>query len=97
MKIKIAAAVAMMTLGAASAARAQVMVDMSLITCKQLVESPEERMPFITAWMAGYFGAKENRSTIDLRYLARNIKVATEYCRSHGSETVMQAVEKTAK
>ena len=95
MKKKIAAAAIL--LGIAPIAQAQVELDMSLITCKQLIESPEERMPFITAWMAGYFGATQNRSTIDMRYLERNTKVVTEYCKSHRSETLMKAIEKTAK
>ncbi len=96
MKKTIAAAIVFGT-GFASVAHAQVMVDMSLITCKQLIESPEERMPFITAWMAGYYGATQDRATIDLRYLERNTKVATEYCKSHPSETLMTVIAKTAK
>jgi acid stress chaperone HdeB len=97
MKKKIAAAAIGLGMGFAPVAQAQVELDMSLITCKQLIESPEERMPFITAWMAGYFGATQNRSTIDMRYLERNTKVVTEYCKSHRSETLMKAIEKTAK
>jgi acid stress chaperone HdeB len=96
MKKKIAAAAIVLGM-VAPVAQAQVELDMSLITCKQLIESPEERMPFITAWMAGYFGATQNRSTIDMRYLERNTKVVTEYCKSHRSETLMKAIEKTAK
>jgi len=92
MKKKIAAAAIVLGM-VAPVAQAQVELDMSLITCKQLIESPEERMPFITAWMAGYFGATQNRSTIDMRYLERNTKVVTEYCKSHRSETLMKAIE----
>ncbi len=97
MKNKIAVAIIVLSASLAPAAQAQVKVDMSLITCKQLVESPEDKMPFITAWMAGYFASTQDRSTIDLRYLERNIKVATEYCKGHQSETLMNVVEKTAK
>ncbi|MGC2224685.1 MAG: HdeA/HdeB family chaperone [Methylocella sp.] len=97
MKKKIVAAAVVLGMGFAPGAQAQVVLDMSLITCKQLIESPGERMPIITAWMAGYFGAKQNRSTIDMRYLERNTKVVTKYCKSHRSETLMKAIEKKAK
>lgn len=96
MKKKIAAAL-VLTIGFSPIAQAQVMLDMSLVTCKQLIASPKERMPFITAWMAGYFGATQDRSTIDMRYLERNTKVATDYCKTHQSETLMAVIEKTAK
>ncbi|VTZ24264.1 conserved exported hypothetical protein [Methylocella tundrae] len=96
MKKRFVAAIILGT-GFAPIAHAQVKVDMSLITCKQLLESPEERMPFITAWMAGYFSATQDRSTVDMRYLERNTKVATDYCKSHPSETLMDVIKKTAK
>jgi len=93
----IAAAAIALGIGFAPAAQAQVVLDLSLITCKQLTELPDEQAPFITAWLAGYFSSKVDRSTIDLRYLDRNTKVATQYCNSHPSETLMQVIEKTAK
>jgi acid stress chaperone HdeB len=93
---KIIAAALVAGLGFGQAARAQVVLDMSQITCKQLGEM-DDRAPMIEAWLAGYFGATQDRSTVDLRYLERNIKVASEYCKSHPSETLMKVVEKTAK
>ncbi|WP_374309453.1 HdeA/HdeB family chaperone [Methylocella sp.] len=95
MKKTIAAALFIFT--AAQSAQAQVMIDMSVITCAQLLEQPEAKAPFVTAWMAGYFAATQDRSTIDLRYLERNINVATDYCREHKSDTLMSVVQKTAK
>lgn len=93
---KIITAALLTGIGFGQAAHAQVVLDMSLITCKQLGEM-DDRAPMIEAWLAGYFGATQDRSTIDLRYLERNIKVAAKYCESHPSETLMKVIEKTAK
>ena len=56
----------MLILAAAMAAfsavptKAQVSLDMSLITCKQYMESPPERKELIGNWMRGYFSATKN-------------------------------------
>ena len=50
-------------------ARAQVIVDMSLITCQQMMDAPPERQQLIAWWMRGYFSAAKNLSTIDFRYV----------------------------
>ena len=80
--------------GAAMPAKAQVMVDMSLVTCRQYLESDPDRQGILAAWMGGYFSATKNLSTVDLRYTERNIKVVTKYCKSHKKETLMKAVQK---
>lgn len=77
-----------------SASRAQVVVDLSLITCKQLLESDPDRQMLISSWMSGYFSAAKNLSTVDFRYLERNGKVIGKYCKAHKSDTVMNAMQK---
>ena len=77
-----------------SAARAQVVVDLSLITCKQLLESDQERQTLISSWMAGYFSASKNLNVVDFRYVKRNGNVIGKYCKTHKSDTVMNAMQK---
>ncbi|MCC8955390.1 hypothetical protein H8B02_18710 [Bradyrhizobium sp. Pear77] len=74
--------------------KAQVVVDLSLVTCRQLLESDRERQTLISSWMAGYFSASKNLSTVDFRYVERNGKVVGNYCKTHKSETVMNAMQK---
>jgi acid stress chaperone HdeB len=62
----------MMLSAMTSAARAQVVVDLSLITCKQLLESDQEGQTLISSWMAGYFSASKNLNVVDFRYVKRN-------------------------
>ena len=75
-------------------AKAQTVLDLSLITCKQLLDSDPERQALIGAWMSGYFSATKNLNTLDFRYVERNRKVVGNYCKSHKSDTVMSAMQK---
>ena len=77
-----------------SAAKAQVVVDLSLITCKQLLDSDQERQTLISSWTAGYFSASKNLNVVDFRYVKRNGNVIGKYCKTHKSDTVMNAMQK---
>ena len=55
-------------------ARAQVVIDLSLITCKQLLDSDAERQALISSWMSGYFSTTKNLSELDFRYVKRNAR-----------------------
>ena len=75
-------------------ARAQVVIDLSLITCKQLLDSDAELQALISSWMSGYFSATKNLSELDFRYVKRNAKVVGSYFKTHKSDTVMNAMQK---
>ena len=75
-------------------ARAQTIVDMSLISCDQFLKSPQERKDVLSAWMGGYFSAMKNLTTIDARYVVRNSKKVATYCRKAKNETLMSAIQR---
>ena len=75
-------------------ASAQVVIDLSVITCKQLLESDSERQSLISSWMSGYFSATKNLNELDIRYVKRNAKVVGNYCKTHKTDTVMNAMQK---
>jgi acid stress chaperone HdeB len=75
-------------------AHSQVVIDLSLISCKQLLESDSERQLLIVSWMGGYFSATKNLNEIDIRYVKRNANVVGKYCKTHKSDTVMNAMQK---
>ncbi|QIG98158.1 MULTISPECIES: HdeA/HdeB family chaperone [Bradyrhizobium] len=75
-------------------AHAQVVMDLSVLTCKQLLDSDAERQALISSWMGGYFSATKNLSELDIRYVKRNAKVVGSYCKTHRSDTVMNAMQK---
>lgn len=90
-------AAAIAVVAASTPVRAQVVIDMSLITCGNFLNAPADRQNIIASWMAGYFSASKNLSTIDLRYVARNNKVVWDFCKKHKSETLMSVIQKKAK
>lgn len=75
----------------------QIKVDMSLITCKQYLSSDAERQETIAYWMSGYVRAARNQPVIDFPRLANNRKLVGAYCRKNGNETLMSAIQKTAR
>ena len=94
---KLAIFAALMMAGATMPVNAQVMVDMSLITCKEyqeMVKSEPDKALIVAFWMGGYFSASKNLSTIDLRYAKRNTDKVAAYCKSHRDETLMSAIQK---
>ena len=44
--------------------------------------------------MSGYFSAIKNLSELDFRYVKRNATVVANYCKTHKSDTVMNAMQK---
>ena len=56
--------------------------------------SDAERQALISSWMSGYFSAIKNLSELDFRYVKRNATVVANYCKTHKSDTVMNAMQK---
>jgi acid stress chaperone HdeB len=77
-------------------ARAQIIVDMSLITCKQYLESDAERQELVAAWMSGFFNASRNQPRVDFARFALNKKRVEKYCKGHRPETLMSAIQRSA-
>jgi acid stress chaperone HdeB len=94
MNRNILASSVMLLLIATAQASAQVVIDLSVITCKQLLQSDAERQSLISSWMSGYFSATKNLNELDVRYVKRNAKVVGNYCKTHKSDTVMNAMQK---
>ncbi|WP_036285090.1 HdeA/HdeB family chaperone [Methylocystis sp. ATCC 49242] len=96
MKLKLAYA-AIVALAMTAPASAQVMIEMSEITCKQFSEYDPETKAFIGSWMSGYFSATKNLSVVDSRYVKRNYDKIHAYCKKHSKESLMSAIEKNAR
>ena len=94
MKLNTFVIACMLTFTSIVPVKAQVVLDLSLITCKQLLDSDPERQALIGSWMSGYFSASKNLNMLDFRYVERNRKVVGNYCKTHKSDTVMSAMQK---
>jgi hypothetical protein len=75
----------------------QIKVDMSLITCRQLLTSDAERQNMIAAWMSGYFRASTGQTVFDFQRFANNKRAVSNFCKKRGGETVMSAIQKSAR
>ena len=94
MKPKAIATAALVAALSATPARAQLVVDMSLISCDQFLKSPQERRDVLSAWMGGYYSAMKNLTTIDARYVVRNSQKVATYCKKAKNETLMSAIQR---
>ena len=75
----------------------QVKVDMSLVTCKQYLASDADRQDMIAYWMSGYFQASRSQPVFDFARFANNKKAVANYCKKHERETVMSAIQNSAR
>jgi hypothetical protein len=75
----------------------QIKVDMSNITCKQYLASNASRQQMIAYWMSGYFRASRNQPAFDFQRFANNKRAVGTYCKKHGGETLMSAMQKSAR
>ena len=82
------------TLETVPAARAQVTVDMSKITCIQLVDREVIDPQNIAWWLSGYYHGKRGETTVDKVKLANEyLKEVRDYCLRNPETLVMQTVE----
>ena len=75
-------------LGTVPAARAQVMLDVSKITCYKIT-TPQN----IAIWLNGYYNGKRSNTVIDMQKLGENTKTLERYCIQNPQILVMKAVE----
>ena len=76
-----------------SGAQAQVMIDVSKITCDQFRSYTITDPNNIALWVSGYYSAKRNSTTIEVATFKENLEKVKDYCIMHRGLTVMQAVE----
>jgi len=75
--------------------QAQVVVDVSKITCDQFVHAKIATPLYLAAWLSGYYNAKRNNRIVDLQALEENMNKVQNYCydEKNFKVPVMKAVE----
>jgi acid stress chaperone HdeB len=80
-------------LDAVPAARAQVMLDVSKVTCEQFagykITTPEN----VAIWLSGYYHGKRGNTVVDMQKLLADTKTMERYCLQNPQILVMNAVE----
>ena len=80
-------------LGAIPATPAQVMLDVSKITCDQFAGYKITTPQNIAIWLDGYYNGKRSNTVIDMQKLTENTKTLERYCIQNPQILVMKAVE----
>jgi acid stress chaperone HdeB len=75
-------------------ARAQVILDMSLLGCSDYLSSDPERQELIAAWMSGYYNAAKNQPMVDLKRFRTNKALVEKYCKKNKRDNLMNAIQK---
>jgi acid stress chaperone HdeB len=81
------------TLIASSAARAQVTLDVSKITCRQFVTYKISNPNYIAMWISGYYHGTRGDPIVDTQALIANAKKLQDYCLGKPDELLIKAVE----
>ncbi len=75
------------------AARAQVTLDVSKITCEQYNAYKITNPQNIAIWVNGYYHGKRGDVTLETQGLVENARKLRDYCRRNPQTLVIQAVE----
>jgi acid stress chaperone HdeB len=92
MLVKIAGAVLLAVMLAATSADAQV-VDLSTIKCKDFAELPKETVNAITAWLDGYYTDEEDPAIVDFDKLKAKAEKLGAFCVQNPKMGLMTAAE----
>jgi acid stress chaperone HdeB len=81
-------------LAANTGTQAQVMLDLSKVTCDQFVKYKVANPKFIAMWLSGYFHGKRGSTMIDTQKLIADADAVEDYCFKNPQAALMPAVEK---
>ena len=74
-------------------ARAQVMVDVTKITCDQFVTYKIENPRYLVAWLSGYYHGTRGDMTVDLHALMADADKVETYCFKKPEVPLVEAVK----
>ncbi len=79
---------------APSLSQAQVKIDMTRITCGEVLAMSPDLQSDYAAWMSGWFAQKSGRTFIDLGLFHKNYDSVMSWCASNKSESVMAGLQR---
>ena len=93
MKARLLSTIALFAFVQPTAPRAQVTVDVSKITCDQLLMEKPVPAKYVVLWLSGYYNGKRNNTIIEPETMDKNEEKVDFYCNLHRETTVMDAVK----
>jgi hypothetical protein len=79
--------------GTAAPARAQMIMDMSKVTCEQLLTASPNAVE-VGIWLSGYYNGLRKNTQLDLNQFKKNADAVVAECRADPKKTVMQTADK---
>jgi hypothetical protein len=86
---------AALALAANAPARADA-VDMSTVTCGQLMTMPAEGVSFMLTWVQGYLAGTDEELSMDPDALGKSIDATVAYCKENEEMSVLNATKESA-
>ena len=71
-------------------------VDMSTVTCGQLMTMPAEGVSFMLTWVQGYLAGTEEELSMDPDALGKSIDATVAYCKENEEMSVLNATKESA-
>ena len=85
--------IALIILFTSGAAKAQMTIDLSKVTCKQFITYEITDARSLSLWLSGYFNAQQNNTTVDVSKFRDRSNALKEYCFTHQGEPLMAAAK----
>ncbi|WP_026608416.1 HdeA/HdeB family chaperone [Methylocapsa acidiphila] len=73
---------------------AQVKIDMSKITCGEVLAMPADDQSDFAAFFSGWFAQKNNRTFVDVGLFEKNVVSVMDWCKSNKSESLMAGLQR---
>jgi hypothetical protein len=80
-----------------SIAQAQIMIDMSRITCSEYFALPPNQARMFAAWMSGWFNQKMGYVWVDLDAYARNVANVKQWCETYPDQLIMNGLRRATE
>ena len=71
-------------------------VDMSTVTCGQLMAMPAEGVSFMLTWVQGYLAGTDEELSMDPDALGKSIDATVAYCKENEEMSVLNATKESA-
>jgi len=71
-------------------------VDMSTVTCGQLMTMPAEGVSFMLTWVQGYLAGTDEELSMDPDALGKSIDATVAYCKENEEMSVLNATKESA-
>ena len=89
--VRMAACGAAVVFAVTGTARAQAVIDMSRVTCEQILTASPNAIDAVI-WFSGYYNGLRRNTKLDLNSFKRNAEIVVEECRSNPKRTLTETV-----